>query len=446
MRSIVLAGILAVATPLRAQPPSCTFQAGALPAQTLPAKARHGSQLPIDHIVVLMQENRSADHYFGQLKHEGQARFPAEPKNATNPDPLNPSGPPIKAFHQTKVCEVADLAHGWDATHQEWNGGAMDGFTAANVDPGDPTGSRTMGYYDKRDLPFYYKLYSRFATGDHYFAAVLGPTFPNRFYLLAGTSFGQISNNIPDLTGPDYTQRSIFNLLDEAQPPVSWKVYYSDLPFAGIFGYVRNQRAANLVHVAQFPVDAAAGTLPQVAFVDPAFIGNSSLPEDDEHPPSDIERGQAFTAGIIKAFMQSPLWNSSALFLTYDEHGGYFDHVPPPPACKPDAIPPALQPGDVQAEFDNFGIRVPVVVVSAFAKRHFVSHKVYSHTSILRFIETRFDLPALTARDANADPMLDMFRFPHPRKPGPALPDPTIDPTKAASCPSPTGAFVLGPR
>src|SRR5689334_7284666 len=137
MRTIILAAVL-VAIPAWAQPASCPFTAGALPATTLPAGSRPGAQILVNHIVVMMQENRSADHYFGQLKKQGQARFHPEPKNASNPDPLNPSGPPIKAFHQTKVCEVADLDHSWNGTHHEWNNGAMNGFTAANAVAQDP--------------------------------------------------------------------------------------------------------------------------------------------------------------------------------------------------------------------------------------------------------------------------------------------------------------------
>jgi phospholipase C len=165
-------------------PPACTFGPGALPVATLPAGSPHGGQIPIDHIVVLMQENRSFDHYFGRLR-----RASGPPRRASNPSP--DGGKPIRPFHQTRYCEVADLDHLWSGSHREWDGGKMDGFTAANVDPGDPTGSRTMGFYTARDLPFYYKLYRTFATGDRYFCSALTQTFPNRLYLLAGTSFGQ---------------------------------------------------------------------------------------------------------------------------------------------------------------------------------------------------------------------------------------------------------------
>ena len=138
---------------------------------------------------------------------------------------------------------------------------------------------------------------------------------------------------------------------------------------------------------------------------------------------------------MIATLFASPQWPRSALFLTYDEHGGFFDHVPPPPACKPDDIAPILESGDEPGEFDRYGIRVPMALVSPFARRHFVSHTAYDHTSVLRFIETRFDLPALTARDANADPMLELFDFQHPRfrKP-PKLPKAKIDPKRLAGC------------
>jgi phospholipase C len=418
--------------------PRCDFGPGALPVDT---GRVHGAQIPIDTIVVLMQENRSFDHYFGQIHFEGQKRVKPVPPNASNPDPTNPTGPPITRFHKTTYCETADLDHSWNGTHREWNGGAMDGFTAANEDPSDPTGARTMGYYDSADLPFYYALYSTFAMGDRYFASALTQTFPNRFYLLAGTSFGHIANDFP--TGnpiTDFAQRTIFNLLDEAG--ITWKIYFSQIAFADEFAYVRNHAPGNVVPVQDFTTDAMAGTLPQVSFVDPIFIAQADI-ENDEHPPSDVQVGESFIAQILNALFTSPQWPHAAAFLTYDEHGGFYDHVAPPPACVPDAIAPMLSTGDEPGAFDRYGIRVPAVVISPYARRHYVSHRVYDHTSILRFIETRFDLPALTARDANANPMLRMFKFSRPT----FLTPPTLpaapsgsDPGNAcANAPPPTG-------
>jgi phospholipase C len=391
------------------------------------AGAQEG-QIPIQHIVVLMQENRSFDSYFSALA----GGIPS----GTNPNPLG--GPPISQFHKKTYCEVADLDHSWNGTHRQWNNGAMDGFTATNAVGPDPTGSRTMGYYDQTDLPFYYGLYSTFGTSDHYFASALTQTFPNRFYLLAGTSFGHIRNDFPGPTG--YTQPTVFNLLDAAH--VSWKIYYSQIPFADVFAYVRNHAPGNVVPISQYYSDAAAGRLPAVSFVDPIFVATNTV-ENDEHPPSNVQVGQNFTAGIINSLFKSPNWSSSVLFLTYDEHGGFYDGVAPPKAVAPDSIPPMYQPGDVQGGFDQLGIRVPIAVVSPYSKPHYVSHDVYDHTSILRFIEMRFGLPNLTQRDLAANPMLDFFDFSEPSfaRP-PVLPLALIDPAQLAACvtmPSNTG-------
>jgi len=428
MRTLLVVAV-SLLTPVLAraadQPPACTFGPGALPATTLPAGAPHGSAIPIDTVVVLMQENRSFDHYFGQLRHQS-----GPPRRASNPDPTG--GKPIRRFHDADFCEVADLDHSWNGTHREYDGGKMDGFTAANVVPEDPTGHRTMGFYTGRDLPFYYKLYRTFAMGDRYFCSVLSQTFPNRYYLLAGTSFGVIRNVIP---GVVRNGRSVFNLLDEASPPVTWKVYYAQFPFAATFGYLAT-RSQNLVGIQQYFADAQAGALPQVAFVDPIFLDKPNV-ETDEHPPSNVQVGERFVSSVIGAFVGGPQWDHGALFLTYDEHGGFYDHVPPPAACTPDDTPPDLQAGDEPGAFDRYGIRVPVVVVSPFARKHFVSHVVHDHTSILRFIETRFDLPALTRRDANADPMLEFFKFKKPsfKKP-PHLPAAPVSDAGVQQCES----------
>jgi phospholipase C len=400
---------------------ACPFDAGALPVETLPQGLPHGEEIPIDHVVVLMQENRSFDHYFGRLGH-GAEGFPSD---ASNPDPLG--GEPIRPFHQRMTCDVADVAHSWNASHQQWNGGAMDGFTATNVHPADPSARRAMSYYTKKELNYYFKLYRTFAIGDRYFCSLLGPTYPNRYYLLMATSAGLVRNLRP----VDPQPKTIFEALDDAG--ASWKIYYSDVPFAILLGYA-NLHSENWHEVGDFLVDAAAGTLPNVSFVDPVFFADLNT-QSDEHPPANVQTGQAFVAGVIGAVMASPLWERSAVFLTYDEHGGYYDHVPPPPACPPGDVPPQLEEGDVPGAFDRYGFRVPVVVVSPYARKRFVSHAVHDHASILRFIETRFDLPALTRRDANAGAMLEFFDFESPPflKP-PRLPAPKRSKKRAAEC------------
>jgi phospholipase C len=392
--------------------------------------------LPIDHIVILMQENRSADTYLGRL-HAVQPAYAAEPTRG-NPDPLNPTGPPIRPFHKTNYCETSDLNHSWSGTHQEWNNGAMDGFTAANdinsanADPADPHGARTMGFYDQTDLPFYYGLYNTFATNDRYFQSVLSQTFPNRLYLYAGTSFGTTRND-SFLS----THTSVFESLDRGL--VSWKIYSDQYPLSFgslLFQYVSDRADQHVFPMSQYYSDAAAGKLPNVSFVDPRFLDKPRI-QSDEHPPANVQVGQKFVSDVIHGLMTSPNWRSSALFLTYDEHGGFYDHVAPPPAPVPDNIPPNLRPGETPGGFDRYGFRVPAVVVSPFSKRHYVSHVVDDHTSILRFIELRFGLPALSNRDVNADPMFDMFDFsrPHFVSP-PTLPTAVVDPVQLAACPS----------
>ena len=214
-----------------------------------------------------MQENRSYDSYFAQLHFQGQPALVGRIAEA-EPEPAR-SGPPIHPFLTTNPCTTADLNHWWNGTHNEIDGGRMDGFTAQNVDPTDPTGSRAMGYYDQRTLPFYYGIANEFSIADRYFASVPGPTFPNRFYLLTGTSFGHISNDPPRR----YTQKTIFQSLDEAATPVSWKIYLASVQVELLFKYVQDHAAGHVFPISQYFTDAANGTLPQVSFVEPDPFG-----------------------------------------------------------------------------------------------------------------------------------------------------------------------------
>jgi phospholipase C len=391
-------------------------------------RQRRAPQLQaVQHIVVLMQENRSYDHYFSALAAKGGAASKKAP-TATNPNPVDPSAK-IAAFHQGANCEVADPNHAWTGTHAEIGSGGMEGFTAQNAVPADPTGSRAMGYYDATDLPYYYGLAKTFGIGDRYFSSVPGPTFPNRFYEMAGTSFGHIRNDFPPEGG--WPQPTIFGRLQDAG--ISWKVYDAQFPTASFFADVK-AHMENVQPISQYFADAAAGTLPQVAFVEPTYIGSVSE-ESDEHPPANMQVGQQFTASVLQALMTSRNWSSSAFFLTWDEHGGYYDHVTPPSAPLPDSISPILGANDVPAAFDHYGVRVPLIVASPFSKGNFVSHRVSDHASIPAFIERRFNLAPLTQRDAKANALLEYFDFAHPqfRRP-PRLPTATVDPTKAAQC------------
>jgi phospholipase C len=189
---------------------------------------------------------------------------------------------------------------------------------------------------------------------------------------------------------------------------VNWKYYKDGHGYLELFGPTT---AANLDKIGtqdDLKNDLASGNFPEVAFVDFSFEGA------DEHPDENIQMGGAQVAKVIHRLTESPIWKNSVLFLVYDESGGFFDHVAPPAACVPDDIAPSMKDGDFKAQYDRLGFRVPFVTVSPFAKHHYVSHKVYDHTSILRFIETKFNLPALSRRDANAGNLRDLFDFKHP--------------------------------
>jgi phospholipase C len=389
---------------------ACGYGPGALPAETLGSEFPRGEDIPIDHFVIMMQENRSFDHYFGRLPAAGHADVDGIPANASNPDAQND---PVFAFHTEQYC-IEDVAHSWNASHLQYNGGLNDQFVITN----DPGGERAMGYMEESDLPFYYGLAKTFAIGDRFFCSLLGPTFPNRFYFLTGTSDGRINNRLDA-----YTRESIFDRLNDAG--VSYKIYSAQFAFALLLGEPQTP-------LADFFTDAAAGTLPQVSYVDPAFFFEA---QNDEHPPSNPQLGQQFVESIYNALVASPNWPSSALIITYDEHGGFYDHVPPPPACIPDDVPPELGPNSFVAEFDRYGFRVPIIVASPWAKPGHVSHQVYDLTSILRLLQLRFDLPALTKRDANAAPITDLFDFSGPQLLAPpALPAAVIDPVQQLIC------------
>ena len=399
---------------------ACTFSTGALTAQTLSGDSPQGAQIPIEHVVLVMQENRSFDSYFSKLSH-GDVLV-ASP-DATNPDA---TGTPVKRFHQTKYCTV-DTHHGWDSAHAQSDDGKNDGFVIAN----DPMGARAMGYYDETDLPYYYGLARTFAISDHHFASVMGPTQPNRLYYWAATSFGSIENTIPpvkDATG--HPTVSMFSRLNAAH--LSWKVYATDVSSPAVFVQVLADNLDHFEKIDQFALDVAAGTLPQVSIVEARFNDGQLDIKSDEHPNGNIQLGQQFTASAVNAVMNSELWKSSVIFFSYDEHGGFYDSVPPPrTACIPDDLPPY---GEETQKFDHYGFRVPLIAISPYAKRGYVSHTVSDHTSIFRFLSAKWGLPAMTRRDANADALLDLFDFAHPDFSVPTLPDATVNQAKLAEC------------
>ncbi len=429
----------------------CKYTAGALPAETLGAERPVGKEIPIETIVVLMQENRSFDHYFGHLgRYAGRSDIAAAPEDATNPGRSGPASSATYAWQHAPHHCFLDTAHGWAASHAQYADGKMDGFFETNDDTkgeviDNPTlalrsGERAMWWYDERDIPYYYALAKAFGVGDHYFASVMGPTWPNRMYLFAATSFGLAANTLPDMSGYPFPERDAVVLDQLDRRHVDWRFYTAGGPpgVSCILAPELHKRwGRDVVHtIEDFFADAAAGTLPPVVFVDPNFLKTGDPEGEDEHPPSHLQVGQRFVAGVVRALTQSPQWKRAALFITYDEHGGLYDHMPPPKACPPDDKPPVQKDGTpAGGAFDSYGFRVPFMVVSPYARRGYVSHAVLDHTSILRFIQAKHGIPALTARDANADVPLDFFDFAAPPDVSvPPLPEPTVDPGELSYC------------
>ena len=180
-----------------------------------------------------------------------------------------------------------------------------------------------------------------------------------------------------------------------------------------------------------FFTDLGDGTLPAVSIVEAAFSEGTSVEESDEHPSANLQLGQVFTAKTVNAVIASSLWPRTVVFLTYDEHGGFYDSVAPGKACPPDELTPT---GDDARKFDHYGFRVPLIAISPYARRGYVSHQVSDHTSVVRFVAARFGLPAITARDANADALLDLFDFSKPTLEVPALPEALVDQPRRAQC------------
>ena len=410
----------------------------------------------IKHIFYMLQENRSFDMYFGQLPAWRTPRLQAAGITDTSTiDVFNPSvpltnhntGATVTPFHETTVC-TENLSPAWDESHHDVALTGGDGawtttttFTASDfsmnnfldttnnvAEKYDPNGTRAMGYYNQSDLPYYYDLASFFATSDTWHSPILANTVPNRMYLMAATSFG---HEYPDNTGhPLYAAPTIFHAMNNAN--VSWLYYYKDGIFLSNFADFQN---AN-IGPKTFPVSdllarlggSCSGTpcnadqaLPEVIFIDSAS-GGSGL---DEHPDNNIQSGAAYVQSIISALMQSTAWYDSIFILTYDESGGLYDHVAPFMVPEPDSYQPGQCPdpnngsggycavGKLGGQFNLTGLRVPMIVISPYAKPNFVSHVPRDYTAILAYIEKTFNVTNLTARDNYwlQNPQYDMSEF-----------------------------------
>ena len=371
-------------------PGGSLLRPGSLPYPKLPAGT---DTLPqIEHIVVLMMENHSFDDHLGTLgRGDGLTLGPDGKPVNYNP---NPAGGFVRSFHNPNTCgeNNSGISQSWNASHICWDNGTNMGFVKG-------CSGAAMGYWKGDDLPFYHSLAKRFPIGDRYFASVMAQTYPNRRFLIAGTALGNIRTDGSGISKVDAPNGTIFDRLN--QHGISWKNYYPDIPTCALFEPVFINNPEKAVHLPQFFVDAASGNLPAFSLVDP-YVNFSE-------ESGDISVGEAYAALFIDAVMNGPAWQKTALIWVYDEHGGWYDHVPPRRAVKPDDVPPNLGAHDLPGAYNYTGFRVPCSVVSAWSKKNYVSHQLFDHTSILKLVETKWNLPALTFRDANAHNMLDFF-------------------------------------
>ena len=383
------------------------FAAGVRQPDSLPfphKPAGTASMPEIQHIVVLMMENHSFDNLLGMVPHQVPGRRSVDGLRVvggkvvnSNPDA---NGGTVVAVHATSPCQLSgEPSQSWNASHAAYDNGLNDGFVRASA----PV---AMQYWDKHDVPFTYSLVEHFPLGERHFSSLLGQTWPNRSYLFAGTSTGMINDIIASAPPANGT---IWDRLDAHH--IDWAIYDDPVSYPTYLlvpGSQTPARASRVKPFSQFLSDVAAGKLPQFTFLDPNYETSS------EENPQDIQLGERYIAQVATALMRAPTWKHTALFLTYDEHGGYYDHVPPPSAIPPDLIAPALTSGDAPGAFDRYGFRVPMIVVSPWARARYVSRTVEDHTSITAFVERKWNLPAMTLRDANASPMTGYFDFRRP--------------------------------
>ena len=445
----------------------------------------------IRHIVVLMMENHSYDNYLGMLRGRGEG-FPLA--GDQRPD-VTSTG--IRAFHLPSTVQRRGVpSQSWHATHQQWGEGKCDGFVASaraviaaggpQVDAAPGAEALPMGYWTEEDLPFYYGLARTFPLADRWFGSCLGPTFPNRRFLIAGTAHGLIDDSPYDLL--DYPPAgTIFDML--SRHGISWANYHcapgdddsrfrhyvrhkrkkarrrlrsvlgrhfpaapqdvqKDIQFtADVFPFGIGRYMGHVRSTEEFFAHADTGTLPAFSLVDPDFDTYS------EENPQDIRRGESFAAEVINRVLHGKSWPHTLLIWTYDEHGGYYDHVPPPPAIPPDdvegrsaigsgsrltALLRPFVPGLVRSKeretegprrYDRYGFRVPAVIVSPYARPDYVCSEVFDHTSVLKLVQEKWNLPPLTARDAAATAPLDALDLASPPAflDPPALPRPSLE-------------------
>jgi phospholipase C len=390
-----------------------------LPADTIVAEAARRQRrvrlpsprnMPVDTFVVLMMENRSFDHYLGWL--------PGADGRQAGLQYTDDNG----QVHETRRlapdwqgCGHPDPDHSRAGGVVQLNGGACDGFLRS----GD-NDEFAISYYQEGDLGFIQDAAKAFTTYDRFFCSLMASTLPNREYMWAAQSYGLYDNDLPPQT--EHTvgfpwETTLFAALERAG--VSCRYFFNDVPVSALWGQEGLQRSGS---IAEYYARCASGTLPAVSYVDPNFagsVGEGPGLSGDEHPHGDVRTGQAFMSDVVHAFMESPQWERGALFITYDEWGGFFDHVAPP------RVPDMRNDPDINKDFGLMGFRLPTVCVSPYVRRGEVSHDSYGFESIIKMIRYRFGIDPLNRRDAYARNIARSFDWrSDPRLDLPPLPDP----------------------
>jgi phospholipase C len=406
-RTAVTAG-LAAGMGLVLDPDTLVAQAAARQREVQIPSPRN---LPIDTFVVLMMENRSFDHYLGWL--------PGADGRQAGLEFTNDAGKTFATHHLDffQSCGFLDPDHSWGGGRTELDGGGMDGFLRSDSDV------FSIGYYEEADVPFTPHAAKAFTAFDRFFCSLLGPTYTNREYMHAAQSYGKTDNSLPvSSNGLGFPDTTIFHALSAAG--VSNQYFYADIPISALWGAPGIARSSQ---VQKYYEQAAAGTLPALSFVDPAFQGEDQGTSGDEHPLADIRVGQTYVADIVHAFLESPQFKRGALFMVYDEWGGFFDHVVPP------RVPDLRSNVNINLDFGQMGFRIPAVLVSPYARRGYVDHSVYGFESILKMIRYRYGLAPLTPRDLYANNIAAAFDF--ESKPNYDIPDlPSPPEVIASSC------------
>jgi len=380
----------------------------------IPACGENGdAPVGITTYVYLMLENRTYDHVFG-----ARTLLEGKPGDGLTADMSNPdmAGNAVKIYQPAieDLC-VLDPPHGWDPSHRQWNSGAMDGFLREYQEShGSTTIKDCMAYLTRELQPVSWALADQYTTCDRWFASVMGPTLPNRAYWHTATSFGLKANNAVLDAFSSVPVPTIYNRL--ADKGVDWAYYFGSLAVASLLGNPGpyqldlgpNDGTGRIrkfsvypdqpdAPTGQFFKDAAAGRLPPVVYIDPYFGSGGN----DDHPPTHPIMAQALIRAVYTALAKSPQWKNCMLVITYDEHGGFFDHVAPPTVTDDTEAKFGI------AGFTQAGFRVPAMVIGPYAKQAHVSSVQYDHTSALKHLQTAFDLEPLNVRMDSANDLSD---------------------------------------